>query len=68
MEKEGISPEEIDKRYIGSLRLAVKEGDINNGSFMAGQIASIIKDVKPCKEIIESMIEEAKSIMPNINL
>lgn len=68
MEKEGISAEEIDKRGIGSLRLAVKEGDINNGSFMAGQIASIIKDVKPCKEIIESMIEEAKSIMPNINL
>lgn len=68
MEKEGISPEEIDKRGVGSLRLAVKEGDVNNGSFMAGQIASTIKDVKPCREIIESMINEARNIMPNINL
>ena len=41
MEKEGISPEEIEKRCIGSLRLAVKEGDVNNGSFMAGQIALV---------------------------
>lgn len=68
MEKEGLSPEEIDKRCIGSLRLAVKDGDIENGSFMAGQIASIITDIKPCKEIIESMIEQARIIMPNINL
>lgn len=41
MEKEGISPEEIEKRCIGSLRLAVKEGDVNNGSFMEGQIALV---------------------------
>ncbi|MDK2563154.1 enoyl-[acyl-carrier-protein] reductase FabK [Romboutsia sedimentorum] len=68
MEKEGQPTEEIDKRGIGSLRIATIEGDINNGSFMAGQIASIIKDVKPCKEIIEEMISQAKNIMPNIQL
>lgn len=68
MEKEGQPTEEIDKRGIGSLRIATIEGDINNGSFMAGQIASIIKDVKPCKEIIEEMVSQAKNIMPNIQL
>jgi enoyl-[acyl-carrier protein] reductase II len=68
MEKEGQSTEEIDKRGIGSLRIATIEGDINNGSFMAGQIASIIKDVKPCKDIIEEMVSQAKNIMPNIQL
>ncbi len=68
MEKEGQSTEEIDKRGIGSLRIATIEGDVNNGSFMAGQIASIIKDVKPCKEIIEEMVSQAKNIMPNIQL
>ncbi len=68
MEKEGQPTEEIDKRGIGSLRIATIEGDINNGSFMAGQIASIIKDVKPCKDIIEEMVSQAKNIMPNIQL
>lgn len=68
MEKEGADPVEIDKKGIGSLRLATKEGDLKNGSFMAGQIASIIKDVKPCKEIIEDMVKQAKNIMPNIEL
>ena len=68
MEKQGIDPEEIDKKGIGSLRLATKNGDIHNGSFMAGQIASIVKDVKPCKYIIEEMINQAKNIMPNIDL
>ena len=68
MEKEGQSPEEIDKRGIGSLRIATVEGDIHNGSFMAGQIASIIKDIKPCKEILDDMVSQARNIMPNIEL
>lgn len=68
MEKEGCPPDEIDKRAVGSLRMATVDGDVNEGSFMAGQIASIIKDIKPCKEIIENMIYEAKNIMPTIEL
>lgn len=68
MEKEGYSPEEIDKRAIGSLKMATVDGDVHNGSFMAGQIASIVKDIKPCKEIIQSMVNEAKTIMPNIEI
>lgn len=68
MEKEGINPEEIDKKCVGSLRMATIDGDIENGSFMAGQIASIVKDIKPCKKIIGDMVNQAKEIMPNIDL
>lgn len=68
MEKEGAPLEEIDKKGIGCLRVATVEGDIHNGSFMAGQIASIIKDIKPCKEILDDMVSQAKNIMPNIEL
>lgn len=67
MEKEGANPLDIDKKGIGSLRMAVIDGDIDNGSFMAGQIASYISDVKPCKQIIEDIMEETKSIISNIN-
>jgi len=59
MEKEGISPEELEAFGTGKLRLAVIEGDIENGSVMAGQIAAMVKDIKPCKEIIEEIITDA---------
>ncbi|WP_343101458.1 enoyl-[acyl-carrier-protein] reductase FabK [Romboutsia sp. MSSM.1001216sp_RTP31141st1_G3_RTP31141_220114] len=68
MEKEGINPEEIDKKCVGSLRMATIDGDIENGSFMAGQIASIVKDIKPCKKIIGDIVNQVKEIMPNIDL
>ncbi|AUN15391.1 enoyl-[acyl-carrier-protein] reductase FabK [Paraclostridium sordellii] len=68
MEKEGVDPLDIDKKGIGSLRMAVIEGDLDNGSFMAGQIASYINDIKPCKEIIEDIMKEAKSIVSKIDI
>ncbi|WP_195939801.1 enoyl-[acyl-carrier-protein] reductase FabK [Romboutsia sp. 1001713B170131_170501_G6] len=68
MEKQGLDPKEIDKKCVGSLRIATIDGDIENGSFMAGQIASIVKDIKPCKEIIDDIVNQAKEIMPSINL
>ncbi|MDU7967187.1 MAG: nitronate monooxygenase, partial [Paeniclostridium sordellii] len=68
MEKEGVDPLDIDKKGIGSLRMAVIDGDLDNGSFMAGQIASYINDIKPCKEIIEEIIKEAKSIVSKVDM
>ncbi|KGJ50307.1 2-nitropropane dioxygenase [Clostridium sp. NCR] len=67
MEKEGANPLDIDQKGVGSLRMAVINGDVDNGSFMAGQIASYINDVKPCKQIIEDIMEESKSILSKIN-
>src|SRR5690554_7162435 len=52
--------EELESLNAGRLRLAVEEGDVDQGSLMAGQISGLIKDIKPCREIIEAIIEEAK--------
>jgi enoyl-[acyl-carrier protein] reductase II len=60
MEREGISPEELEAFGTGKLRLAAVEGDIENGSVMAGQIAAMIKDIKPCREIIEEIMTDAR--------
>lgn len=59
MEKEGISVEEFEKKGTGSLARAVK-GDVANGSVMAGQIAGLVKSIKPCREIIKELVDEAK--------
>ncbi len=66
MEKEGASSEELDRLGAGSLRLAVIDGDLEKGSFMAGQSASMIKEIKSCKEIIEEIVKESSNIMKEI--
>lgn len=47
--------EELEKMTLGSLRRAVIDGDMEKGSFMAGQIAGMIREIRPLREIIESL-------------
>ena len=49
----------IEKFWSGSLKKAVIDGDIENGSLMAGQSVSMVKKVQPVKEIIEEIIQQA---------
>lgn len=65
LEKSGITAAEFEDLTVGSLRKAVKDGNLEEGSFMAGQIAGMVNDVKPCKEIIEEMFHEAEKLIKN---
>lgn len=67
LEKKGVSFEELELLGSGRLKLAVVEGDINQGSLMSGQIAALIKDIKPCKEIIEDIIFDAENRLNLLN-
>lgn len=58
LEAEGKSFEELEYLTLGSLRKAVQDGDVKNGTVMAGQIAGLIHDVKPCSEIISDIMKE----------
>ena len=60
MEKEGASNEALEDMGRGKLRLAVKEGDIVNGSVMAGQIASMVTKRESCQEIILDLMQDVK--------
>ncbi len=59
LEKDGADREELEKLTLGSLRKAVFEGDVENGSLMMGQIAGLIKETKPLCEIFENMVQDA---------
>ena len=63
LEKEGTPMEELEYLTLGSLRKAVMEGDTQNGTVMAGQIAGMVKKVQPCKEIIEEIMIEAQKLL-----
>ena len=62
LEESAARGEDVDMEgiYTGSLRRAVVDGDVTNGSIMSGQVACLIKDAKPAKQIIDDMIAEAE--------
>ena len=53
---------ESDNASIEALRRAVVDGDIENGSLMAGQISGMVKKVESVKEIIEEMFSEYEEV------
>lgn len=61
-EKTGIDPMEFEHLSIGSLKKAVVDGDVDGGSFMAGQIAGIVKETMSAKDIILDIYNGAKKI------
>lgn len=63
LEKEGAPFEELEMLTLGSLRKAVQEGDVVNGTVMAGQIAGLVKKQQSCQEIIEEIMEEAEKLL-----
>ena len=54
-EQEGASREELEIFTLGALRRAVLEGDVQNGSLMAGQVAGQLKEIRPVAAILEEM-------------
>lgn len=50
---------EIEHFWVGALRKAVIEGDVENGSLMAGQSVGMVEREQPTLEIIDELIEQA---------
>lgn len=63
LEKEGADFMELEKLTLGSLRKAVVEGDVVNGTVMAGQIAGLIKKEQTCAEIINEIMAQAQKLL-----
>lgn len=52
------SRDELEAMTLGSLRRAVADGDVDTGSFMAGQVAAMVRGVRPAREIFQQMVDE----------
>lgn len=63
LEKSGASKEELEELGRGRLSSGVIQGNIEEGSLMAGQIAGLIKEVKSVKAIIEDIMAEAQQVV-----
>lgn len=62
-EKEGATPEQLEQFGAGKLAAAVREGDVVNGSVMAGQSAAMVIREEPAEAIISDIIEGTKRII-----
>ena len=63
LEEQSSTLMELEELTLGSLRRAVYDGDVENGSVMAGQIAGLVNEIRPVKNIIEDVIKEAREVL-----
>ena len=68
MEKQNLPLEEMEKLTLGSLRRAVFDGDLDTGSFMAGQVAGMIHEVKPLRRIFEELMAGYAAVVKGLNV
>ncbi|MEW5727269.1 MAG: nitronate monooxygenase [Pseudomonadota bacterium] len=50
---------EIEHFWAGALKRAVIDGDVENGSVMAGQSVGMVTREQPCAEILAELVEQA---------
>ncbi|HIT31502.1 MAG TPA: nitronate monooxygenase [Candidatus Enterenecus stercoripullorum] len=62
LEKNSPPLEELERLTLGSLRRAVFDGDLDNGSFMAGQVAGMVHGIKPLRQIFEELMAGYESV------
>ena len=59
--------EEIEGLGLGKLREAMREGNVINGSIMAGQCVALVDKIQPAREIINEIVKEAKEVSSRLN-
>ena len=62
-EKAGADKMELEKFTLGSLRRAVFEGDTSTGSLMAGQVAGMLHEIKPLRQIFEELYTGSQAVL-----
>lgn len=68
MSTAGVPLVELEKLTLGSLRRAVFDGDLDRGSFMAGQISGLVKEIKTVKEVLESLFDQVNIYKENLEV
>lgn len=66
LERTSPSRDELEAMTLGSLRRAVVDGDLDSGSFMAGQVAAMVHGVRPAREIFERMVNECNRVCASL--
>ena len=63
MEQTGLTEAQLIEFGTGKLRLATVDGNVNEGSFMAGQSAGLVNDVISVAELVQRIVSEAETLL-----
>ncbi|MGL5206839.1 MAG: nitronate monooxygenase [Acidaminococcaceae bacterium] len=63
LERAGAPQAELDKLATGTNRIGAIDGDLKRGAVLVGQSLNVLKDILPCKEVIERLVSEAKATL-----
>ena len=66
LESSNVSAEKLEELGRGALRRAVKDGDVDNSSLMAGQISGMVTRKQNVKEIIEEIFDEYEELRKSL--
>ena len=58
-----VSDDELSAFGTGAVRKAAVDGNLQEGSFLAGQIAALVKKEQSAKEIVEEMMAECETLL-----
>ncbi len=57
---------EVESYWVGSLKEAVVDGNVDKGSLMAGQSVGLVGKIQPIKEILEEICLEAETELQRV--
>lgn len=63
LEKRNATLEELETVTIGGLRRAALEGDVERGSVMMGQVAGMVHEIRPLRQIFEELANGGKAVL-----
>ena len=66
LDESGASIEELKTFGMGKIKAGLIEGNVDEGSLLAGQVSGLIKDIKPVKDIIEEIVAEAEELIASL--
>jgi enoyl-[acyl-carrier protein] reductase II len=58
---------EVENYWVGTLRKAVQDGDVDNGSLMAGQSVGLVDEIKPMKAIIGGLVRDCEEEIKRVH-
>ena len=63
LERSGADKMELEKFTLGALKKAVFQGDVKKGSLMAGQVASMVDEIRPISEILSKLEKDYEAVL-----
>ena len=56
-----FAQEEVERFWVGALRRAVVDGDVDGGSLMAGQSVGLVDKVMPIRDVVAELLNDAEA-------